>query len=617
MPDDSSILKSLLALGVNQTGAVRSAATQAGAIAWDKVWGRIKEVAKAMRIPTLPDLPPEFASWSREQQNEFARQKMEDPVWRDAMEKQLSGYGGMSAGLKPVSPWYSPFANALEAKLAKRAAGLPERTYTDPKTGNLVTVPAKPPESVHPPNVVQQAIHESAKETKVDADVLREFGWDKVGQKGGMTKEEAVGSVREGVPELRDVVLGEDWSSFRRRMNEKYGEGFSYSELSPEDRIGFDRAESQIESGGVKYSSYVEPGSDPSTYRELFVTAPNPEPVREIRRKSGSVRDADVLTMDDLDTFDKFTAEGKTTQWRDGHGDYADIENPIVRLRYNIRTDSAGRRGLFLEEFQPPQKGEFEKMPEWAQKHWLDIGLKRAMKEAADQGLEWVGWTTGEMQVARYPGIQTVADKLLLRKDPHTERGYKLIAFKNGLDTKSLYVKDVAELESYIGKEPARRLLSKIDEGKNADPYFNEYNGVTIEGDELKIGGHGLKRLYDESAPQRMSEAARRLGGGKVGTVEVPMTGELGRYRVVGGGLNRTAVGYEQARRLAEAHPGAQITELKPEGVQNIPVPAIDLTPAVSSHLTTRGAPLFSLAPLAPVTTLSLGPPSQRKQEKR
>ena len=95
-------------------------------------------------------------------------------------------------------------------------------------------------------------------------------------------------------------------------------------------------------------------------------------------------------------------ADSQGSAWKDGHSQYSDIPNPIVRLRTNERTTADGKRMLFIEEIQAPQKGQFEKMPALFQKNWREIAFKWALRTAADNGFDLVGYTTGKQQAERY-----------------------------------------------------------------------------------------------------------------------------------------------------------------------------------------------------------------------
>jgi hypothetical protein len=89
--------------------------------------------------------------------------------------------------------------------------------------------------------------------------------------------------------------------------------------------------------------------------------------------------------------------------WKDGHGFYdanSDYDNPIVRVRYDIRTQPDGTRVMFLQEVQLPRTD--QAMPAELRKHGAAIGFKWALRFAAENGLDRVAVTTGEMQARRY-----------------------------------------------------------------------------------------------------------------------------------------------------------------------------------------------------------------------
>jgi Holliday junction resolvasome RuvABC DNA-binding subunit len=214
----------------------------------------------------------------------------------------------------------------------------------------------------------------------------------------------------------------------------------------------------------TEFSGYQLPGGE--NYREAFVTVPN-SPVKiitqvrrltpeEIARNSslkgkenkswwGVVGDDGKLVNAALDTQDKATEllrELKSTDgeerfsgkiggksdWKDGHPSYSGIDNPVVRIRFNDRTDVDGNKVLFLEELQPPNNPEFGKMPKTLQGRWLAIGLKRMIRYAADNGYDKVAWTTGEQQVQRYESaLRKQVDSIEWEKTPEGVhiKGYK------------------------------------------------------------------------------------------------------------------------------------------------------------------------------------------------
>ena len=115
------------------------------------------------------------------------------------------------------------------------------------------------------------------------------------------------------------------------------------------------------QSAPPQFEQYSEPGYKPGSYREMFVTAPGSgikKPikfldaeaavidfrkntllsdtlsVREWGRQEAELKRSTGLTIDEYNNY-----AYQTENWQDGHGAYSDIQNPIVRIRYN---DSSG-----------------------------------------------------------------------------------------------------------------------------------------------------------------------------------------------------------------------------------------------------------------------------------
>lgn len=95
---------------------------------------------------------------------------------------------------------------------------------------------------------------------------------------------------------------------------------------------------------------------------------------------------------------------------------------------------------------------------------WHELGMKRAVQEAAAGGYDRLTWTTGKQQADRY-ALSHHVDQLVW--DPSTK---SLTGYKNG---KHVFAEHVVEkdLPDYIGQEPAAKLLAakpdlKVVEGK-------------------------------------------------------------------------------------------------------------------------------------------------------
>lgn len=156
-------------------------------------------------------------------------------------------------------------------------------------------------------------------------------------------------------------------------------------------------------------------------------------------------------------------------------------------------------------------------------KNWHELAMKRMLRLAAEEGFDKVAWTKGAQQAERYDlggkvdeikvtggydGIFTVIGRkdggILVQKDVEGEQG----------------------LADMIGKDLARKAYSNLKEGK--EDYLNEDGAVSFTGDNLSIGGEGMKGFYDKMLPSFMNKYGKKWGV-KVGEVELPEVEEAGR----------------------------------------------------------------------------------------
>jgi hypothetical protein len=154
---------------------------------------------------------------------------------------------------------------------------------------------------------------------------------------------------------------------------------------------------------------------------------------------------------------------------------------------------------------------------------WLNLALKRVIKEAVDSGADNVAFIKGEQAADKY-SLRTVVDKIVV-KDFYPADDYRTVAIvpKNGNEGFDLLVNKDGIIENTptpslnnltnrplseaVGKEMAEKIMS----GK----------AQVIEGDGLNIGGEGMKGFYDNIVPKTANKLLEKLGGGKVKTIEM------------------------------------------------------------------------------------------------
>jgi len=123
---------------------------------------------------------------------------------------------------------------------------------------------------------------------------------------------------------------------------------------------------------------------------------------------------------------------------------------------------------------------------------WVRLGLKVALKEAVKQGVDKIAWTTGEQQNDRYDLSKTV-DKLEWVYDKSLSKPTgTLYGWKEG---KMVMEETMPEnrLEDYIGKGVAENLLKASE---NDSPNYKGYSSKMLTGEEIKVGGKGMKGFY-------------------------------------------------------------------------------------------------------------------------
>ena len=194
--------------------------------------------------------------------------------------------------------------------------------------------------------------------------------------------------------------------------------------------------------------------------------------------------------------------------------------NVLAHARTKDRTGPNGERMLFIEELQSDwhlqgrkqgydHKANRLAVPDAPFKNtWHEYALKEMLHLASKEGYESIGWTTGEQQNERYQ-IRNVVDELEYWPRPDVgEDGWYLVARKNGGLVKSKRVKNKQELESFVGKDVA----NKIVQGQGEQSVYQDKTIRTLRGDDLVIGGRWAENLYDRAMPSFLKKYTKQWG---------------------------------------------------------------------------------------------------------
>jgi hypothetical protein len=163
--------------------------------------------------------------------------------------------------------------------------------------------------------------------------------------------------------------------------------------------------------------------------------------------------------------------------------------------------------------------------------NWYQVGLKRAIKEAVDTGMDRVYLTTGARQADRYDLSRQLSS---VSYQDGVLRGYDnsgaMVVHKSMTPD---------ELPNYVGKDLGKKMVesaqkdaeirNKISvaryEGRpesEINDLRSQLDGVKTEyaGVDLKVGGEGMKQYYDKNYKNYLEKYAKQHGG-KLGMTNI------------------------------------------------------------------------------------------------
>ena len=146
------------------------------------------------------------------------------------------------------------------------------------------------------------------------------------------------------------------------------------------------------------------------------------------------------------------------------------------------------------------------------QKNWHEFVMRRMLAEAVEKGYDHLLWATGDQSNDLYDLSKSV------KRIEYDPRDKTLVAFPHGEST-PIVEKNISpeKLADYIGKDPAERLLAQPLEKVG----IGDLRRHVLEGDDLKVGGSGMRGFYDKMIPDYMRRLVKKWGG-KVEDVPLP-----------------------------------------------------------------------------------------------
>ena len=157
------------------------------------------------------------------------------------------------------------------------------------------------------------------------------------------------------------------------------------------------------------------------------------------------------------------------------------------------------------------------------EKNWHELAMKRMLRLAAEEGYDYVAWTTGEQQAERYNiggAVDSIGkydqrdNEFLVEINMRGGQRNTVTVDGDGNIKEANHFPEAKTLSDIVGKELAIRILALE-------------NGEEIKGDGLRIGGEGMKGFYDEILPRFMNKYGKKWGV-KVEEINFPELGDEG-----------------------------------------------------------------------------------------
>ena len=144
------------------------------------------------------------------------------------------------------------------------------------------------------------------------------------------------------------------------------------------------------------------------------------------------------------------------------------------------------------------------------EKNWHELAFKRMLRYAADEGYDVVAWTTGDQQAERY-NIGGIVDSIERREHYNLgERDYRINV--NGKGNQDLVTDDEGNVIRSLVADFRGKKLSDIVGKEMAQKMLQMSENDVISGEDLRVGGDGMKGFYDDILPRFVNKYGKKWG---------------------------------------------------------------------------------------------------------
>ena len=375
-------------------------------------------------------------------------------------------------------------------------------------------------------------------------------GYDKAfADQPQVTREQVAEHFQNNMPEIFETKYGDDPFPARRqamtiRHNREYNDyansqremGYPNFFDSPEYKEMLERHRAERAEIGPKpfdgdphHKSFTVPGGE--NYREILLThgddydfggvenhfGGDPNIIASLRLKDRNDEDGSILHLEELqsDWGQRARKYGFSNNGRfsDTMSKLRDAEEEVNRAAESEDHDRIVRALKARKEASV----ELEKARDSVERapyidktdNWVDLGLKRALLEAAKGGHDKLAWTPGDIQTDRYSLSKHIKE---LHHKSNDDGTYNILAQGN---TRRGYLSQLrkqnvpeSKLADLLGKDVAEKIIARHGDESELSTSPDD-NWRKLSGLSLDVGGEGMRTFYDQMLPKRLLKLAR------------------------------------------------------------------------------------------------------------
>jgi hypothetical protein len=331
-------------------------------------------------------------------------------------------------------------------------------------------------------------------------------------------------------------------------------------------RVANEAARAAIENvTPTRFDGHRTPGGE--HYRELLLTVPNPADRLDARRweiEALGHAATQAQRGEWVEIMNRIRPDGRDVEGGPRFHGMPDYRSPhwgppnvVVHVRFDERTEG-GRRVLFLQEIQSdwaqegrkrgyrsddawalrtpygftldaryaseddatdaiqgrdvravkvPRESAVPDTPFKTTEAWVLLAMKRMVRWAVDEGFDAVAWIAGDQAVA-VNNLSRQVDAIAYV--PHRDGTFDLEVVRGGRYLDAGRNVQASRLPDIVGKKVAARIVNSEGAPQRGDGRVGER---VLRGDDLEIGGEGLRSFYDRIVPAAVGRWARPFGG--------------------------------------------------------------------------------------------------------